>query len=220
MTDALPYPEQKGWPRMWAKCIDHVRLEPGPQGAARATRIKRHWSLWFPSGTPNLLEKTISSNARMPFLEAYFQPAYFLYIRRNGYAVASGIRSKANLRRWSSPYASKGQYPIALCAHQWLVSEEFAERDGKVLNRFLTVSYEDLTEKPREIMQQITDFIGIASFPDTLASQAWVIHGKRSEIKNMNTSSFKRLSREDVRNIDRVAGHRLRMYGHERPVID
>jgi hypothetical protein len=218
LTDTLPYPEQRGWPRMWCKCVDHVRLEPGEEGERKASRAKRHWSLWFPREAANLVEKTVSSGARMPFLDAYFRPAYFVYIRRNGYAVAAGIRKKANLNRWGNPFASQGGYPIGLCAEQWRVADEFADRDGPGLERFLPISYEDLTDHPTTTMAKITDFLGIDAFPDGTSKRGWTIHEDRSGIRNMNPESLAGLSEEDLDRIDEVAGDQLRKYGYTRPL--
>lgn len=45
LSDALPYPERFGWPRMWHQCPEQVRADP-EDGEARASRIRLQWSLW------------------------------------------------------------------------------------------------------------------------------------------------------------------------------
>ncbi len=94
LTDALPQPESFGWNRMWWKCLEQVRLEPDSVSPATLRRIKRQWSVWLDWRKPNLLDKSIPNTARMPFLQAEFGPAYFVYIVRNGYAVAEGALSR------------------------------------------------------------------------------------------------------------------------------
>lgn len=83
----------------------------------------------------------------MLFLQEYFQPAYFIYIVRNGYAVAEGIRRKADLRRWKNPFYDKN-YPIELCAKQWRKTDELVEQDRRHIRRFLQIYYGELPHTP------------------------------------------------------------------------
>jgi len=217
LTDKLPYPEQKGWPRMWGQCLDHVRLDPNEVGAAeRAERIKRQWSLWYPKGSKNLIEKSITNIARMPYLQEHFKPAYFIYIVRNGYAVSKGIQQKANYKRWNSPYKDTG-YPLELCAEEWRLSDEIAQEDKKKLDNLLTVTYEDFTEDPRAMLNEITRFLGVSSMPEDVLNIGWNIHEVDSKIKNMNAHSIARLSSDDFDVIQKVAGDVLDKYGYMRP---
>jgi len=219
LTDLLPYPEQKGWPRMWYKCLDHVRVDAGiKDGESKASRIKRQWSFWYPKNARNLVEKTISNAARLPYLNRHFAPAYFIYIIRDGYAVAKGIQRKANLDRWDNPEHYK-KYPIDMCAEQWKVTDDIVKNDSPHVERFLTVSYESLTEEPRKTMDKITEFLGLAPIPANVLEEGWDIHEVSSEIKNMNSNSFKYLSEDDVAEIEKVAGEKLLQYGYKRPSI-
>lgn len=214
LTNKLPYPEQQGWPRMWTQCLDYVRIAPDDPGAAeRAEQIKKHWSLWYPRDSKNLIEKSIANLARMPYLQAHFKPAYFIYIVRNGYVVSKGIQRKANYKRWNSPYKDKG-YPIGLCAEQWSRSDEIAQADSKLLDNFLAITYEDFTENPSEILNKITEFLGIPPMPEDVLGMGWNIHEVNSKIKNMNDQSLKQLSLDDVEIIEGVAGETLNRYGY------
>lgn len=218
LSDALPYPERHGWPRMWSQCVDEVRIPP-EGGAERAARIRRQWSLWYPRNAPNLVEKSVANAARMPFLAAHFRPAYFIYLVRNGYAAAGGIRDKANLRRWRSPYRASG-YPIDLCAHQWLATEETVEADRARVDHFLPVYYEDLAAHPEETLARITEFLGLPPVPDEAVRRNWDVHGARAPIQDMNAESLSRLSSEDIERIEAVAGERLRNHGYRRPAAE
>ncbi len=218
LTDRLPYPEQMGWPRMWSQCLDHVRVSSNePDAAERAERIKRHWSLWYSRGSKNLIEKSITNLTRMPYLQEYFKPAYFIYIVRNGYAVSKGIQRKANYKRWDSPYRGNG-YPIDLCAEQWKVSDDIAQVDGALLDNFLTITYEDLTEDPASALHKITTFLDIPPMPESVLGLGWNIHDVDSKIKNMNAYSIKSLSSEDVLSIKAVAEGTLKKYGYVCPM--
>lgn len=212
-TDSLSYPEQFGWPRMWVECLDQVRLDPDDATPERILRIKKQWSLAYPKGKPNLLEKSVVNAVRMPFLQAHFQPAFFISLVRNGYAVAEGIQRRTNPAGWKNPRYSE-QYPIELCARQWRASDEVIGRDGENLERFIQISYEDLTSEPVGVMRKVTDFLGLPALDSSVLEQAWFIRDKRKTIQNMNAGSFERLSDEDVRAIERVAGDGLAKYGY------
>lgn len=213
LTDALPYPETYGWPRMWIQCLDDVRIGIDSQGKGRAERIIRHWSLWYPDGAQNLVEKSISNAARMLFLQEYFRPAYFIYIVRNGYVVSKGIQQKANYRRWKSSYSETG-YPIELCAEQWRLSDEIVVKDSSKVDNFLQISYEELTEKPHDTFSTITDFLGVDSMPEKIFGEEWAVHEAVSSITNMNHIGLARLANSDFEKIGRVAGETLKKYGY------
>ena len=216
LTDVLPYPEQYGWPRMWCKCIDDIRLQPGPGGKERAERIKRHLSIWYPKNIPNLVEKSVSNAVRLHFLDAYFKPAYFIYIVRNGYTVAHGIRKKANLSRWNNEYQND-RYPIELCAEQWRISDEIIEQDSKSVKNFMRIYYEDLTGNPEKILSAITDFLELPPYSRDVLSNEWEIDGVISPMRNMNSDVLDKLSYDDINKIELVARKELLKHGYKRP---
>ncbi|MCS3864621.1 sulfotransferase family protein [Salinibacter ruber] len=218
LTDALPRPEEYGWTRMWCRCFDQMRLEPGPGMEERARRVKRQWSFSYPRNATCLLEKSIANTARIPFLDAYFQPAYFIYLVRDGYAVAEGIQRKANPARWNHP-VYEDLYPIELCAEQWKVTDEVVKQDREVVERFLRVHYEDLASNPKSTIRRITDFLGIEPIDDSKLKKKWGVHGYERPIQNMNPRSYARLSSEDMETIEKTAGVLLRKYGYERPEV-
>lgn len=215
-TDSLPYPEQFGWPRMWIRCLDKVRLELDQTSLERAHRIKRQWSLMLPRNAPNLVEKSVVNAVQMPFFQAYFKPAYFIAIVRNGYAVAEGIRRRADPRRWKNPEFDKA-YPLALCAEQWRTCGEIISRDSGQLDFFRQIRYEDLTTNPQGTLRDITDFLGLPPLDSAVLNQRWNIREKNEPVKNMNEHSFARLSEVDLDIVEQVAGDLLLKYGYQRP---
>lgn len=215
LSDVLPYPEQFGWPRNWSQCAERMRLDPC-RDAHLAGRIRRQWSIWAPSDKPNLVEKSIANAARLPFLEANFRPAWFIHIVRNGYAVASGIRQKANVSRWNGAFQGTG-YPIGLCARQWRVSDETVARDSRALSRFLQIYYEDLVARPAEVLERITDFIGLSALATDTVMRRWQVHGVVAPINDMNEAALRHLSEADIQVIEREAGVRLAAHGYPVP---
>ena len=213
LTDVLPYPEMYGWPRMWCQCFDKLRINIDAEGKEKARRIKRHWSIWYPEAKKNLVEKSISNATRLLFLQKYFEPAYFIYIVRNGFVVSKGIQKKANYKRWSSPYQETG-YPIELCAQQWKITDEIVERDEPLLRNLLQISYEELTECPKNTFNKITDFLDMHPLPEKILGETWSVHETVSSITNMNHIGLSRLERSDFEKIERIAGDTLRKYGY------
>lgn len=215
LTDVLPYPETYHWPRMWSQCLDKVRGGVDMDSKEKAERIKRHWSLWYPNGAQNLVEKSISNATRLLFLQEYFKPAYFIYIVRNGYVVSKGIQKKANYKRWGSPYRETG-YPIELCAEQWQMTDEIVEKDSLELDNFLRISYEELTETPQDTFSKITDFLGVQPMPEKVLGDKWSVHDTVSSITNMNHIGLSRLVNTDFEKIEEAAGETLKKYGYTR----
>lgn len=209
-SDALPQPEDFGWQRMWCECADQVRLDPAD--GERAERIKKQWSMLYPP-RPNLLEKSVANALQLPFIERHFFPAYFVYLIRNGYAVAEGIYRKTTPDQRGNP-RYKDRYPIELCARQWAESDRIVERDSRSVEHFLRITYEDFTADPAATLKQITDFIGVEPLAADLFAQNWTVHGVESPIRNMNDRSFARLSAEDVEKINSEAEKRLQKNGY------
>ena len=213
LSDSLPRPEELGWPRMWCQCEEHVRIEPAA-GAQRAGRIKRQWSPYAP-GAKVVVEKSIANVARLGFLAQHFQPAYFIYLVRDGFAAAEGIRRRAKPADWGRH--DLPTYPIEMCARQWALSDGYFERDRHLLRNVLELRYETLTADPTAVLQQIAAFLSVPAFPADLSSRTWDIQGVRSEIRNMNPNARQRLSSDDLDTIERVAGPALQKYGYQRP---
>lgn len=215
-TDRLPYPEQFGWPRMWTRCIDNVRLQPDTVSSDVVERIKKQWSLSFTRNCPNLLEKSVSNATRMPFLQAHFKPAYIIAIVRNGYAVAEGIRRRVRPGKWGNPEFDR-QYPMQLCAEQWRACDELISADSNHLERFMQIKYEDLTADPIKVSKEITEFLNLPAIDTQVFERSWHVNDKLEPIQNMNARSFQRLSDDDLDVIERVAGDILGKYGYDRP---
>ncbi len=214
LTDALPYPELFGWPRMWSQCLEQMNMDSGLDNARLERRIKKHWSLWFPKNTPILIEKSISNITRTDFLQEYFNPAYFIYIVRNGFVVSKGIQKKANYARWNCPYKENG-YPIELCAEQWKTSDEIFSSARSRLKNVIEITYEDFTEEPLNTLRSITDFLKIPPISEEVMNRQWSVHELTSTIKNMNSTGLSRLNKEDYAKIKSVAGDVLKKYGYD-----
>jgi len=213
LTDSLPRPEKFGWNRMWSECVEQVRMLPGDGMEKVANRIKRQWSFSFDEAEV-LFEKSIANAARVPFLDAYFQPAYFVVIVRNGYAVAEGLRRRGRPGKYGhKEFGDK--YPIEMCARQWAVSDEIVSADTARAQHVLQLTYEDFCARPGEQLRAITDFLQIEPLPHDTADRSWEIHGNTSKIRNMNAQGIAKLSADDVERIRSVAGEVLDKYDYK-----
>lgn len=214
LTDRLPRPEQFGWNRMWCRCLERMDPVSTSDGEKIAKRIRSQWAFSY-KDRPVLLEKSPANTARMPFLNRHFEPSYFIYIIRNGYAVAEGLRRRSRPERFGQKKFG-AKYPIKLCAEQWAVTDRVMERDKAALEHLLPVRYEDLVEKPENTLKTITDFIGISQIGKNVIAGVWNVHGRISSIKNMNGASIDRLNEKDFSTIEAVAGDVLCKYDYAR----
>lgn len=211
-TNRIAYPELFGWPRMWIKCRERMNQANSLLSAKDARQIKKQWSFWYLQ-RPVLVEKSISDVTRIDFLKENFTPAYFIILRRNGFAVAEGIQRKANLKKWGNK-KYKEKYPIGLCAEQWVKTYHLLEIKKESLSNYIEISYEDFTEKTESTLHAITSFLGLEPFPQSTFQHNWKLQGRNKPIINMNKKSFDRLSEEDIKKIESVAGTQLQIYGY------
>lgn len=212
LTDKLPRPEDFGWRRMWSKCENQMIISPSLADDMAKT-VKRHWSLFYNLSRPFLVEKSISNVPRVMFFEEYFQPAYFIHIVRNGYAVSEGIRRKADVMM-SNPSILRKEYPIEWCAAQWNRSLDLVNQHRPLLQNFLEITYEELTGDPDLTMKKVCNFVGADQFVKSLTSTSFEVHQLNEQIINMNSRSIKSLNKDQISAINKTAGANLKRYGY------
>jgi hypothetical protein len=200
--------------------VDQVRLKAGDR-SVDVEKLKKDWMLFFENKKKVFLEKSIVNSARMTWLQENFSNSHFLFIVRNGYAVAEGIRRQtAKNVRDSRDIKSKftSAYPIELCARHWVINNAIIESDAKEIRCFKRIFYEDLCEHPSATISEIYGFLGLNDEASTsLNFQRWKIHEYDSKISNMNDRSVVNLSVEDIKTIEAIAGGMLAHYGYQRP---
>jgi hypothetical protein len=215
-TNQLTTPEELGWPRLWCQVVDRVRLKTGDEPVDAET-LKKDWMLFFDRRKTVFLEKSIVNSARMTWLQQHFPNSYFLFIVRNGYAVAEGIRRQTSKRSQSrnTPSHIKLPYSIELCAKQWLTNNSIVESDAKDIRHFKRIFYEEFCDRPYQTMSDIYAFLGLNDESSIIKDvRHWRIHEYDSEIRNMNGKSLRNLSAEDIKKVDAVAGKMLTQYGY------
>ena len=194
-----------GLPRMWVGGEHLFRLTEADRGPD-AERIKKEWGIRLDTSRPVFLEKSPPNMARTRWLQAHFAPAKFVAIVRDGYAVAEGIRRKAD------PKHLPDSWTIEQCAHQWARSNQLLLEDAPCLEHLLWVSYEELTRDPQQTLDRIVEFAGLPPFPRMDAARSVSVHERDEPLRNMNAESIESLSPADLETITRVAGDMLQHF--------
>lgn len=210
LTDQLLSDYQVGLPRMWVLREDLFRLAEDDTGPD-PERLRREWLMRLDRSRPIFLEKSPPNMARTRWLQRHFENAHFLAIVRNGYAVAEGIRRKAE------PHHLRGRWPLELCARQWARSNEVLLEDAEELAHVRWVRYEDLAEDPDGSLAEVLSFLGVDAAPDEgidLEGQ-WEIHERREPIRNMNAESIARLTDPEIRLLGDEMSDMLGRFGYE-----
>lgn len=196
VTTALPIPWRHNISRLWSERLDVFRWTEADDPAP-AWRALHDWAFYYRSQTGRvLLEKSPPDTIRSRWLQRWFQPSQFLVLVRNPYAVCEGIRRRT------------GQ-PIEAAALHWSTANEILFDDLGSLDRHLCVCYEDLCANPVDMLRRISEFLElkIRFDPESLGRlEVHNIHGQPSAIQNFNEETIARLSADDIRTINRIAG--------------
>lgn len=219
LTNQLPRPEDFGWRRMWCECEPQMQIDKNK--APKAARIiKKQWSHFVKRNPKIVVEKSIANATRMHFFQEHFPNSYFIYIVRNGYAVAEGIARKAVVME--ERQAELGtHYPIEYPAKQWQRSLEVVDAQKPQIKNFLEINYEDLTADLKGTGLKISTFLGINAFDEALLQGDFEVHGNKMKVSNQNPKSFARLSQEEWNSINTMAEKGLRAYSYytEKPIL-
>ena len=147
----------------------------------------------------------------MRWLQHHFNNAHFIVVVRNGYAVAEGIRRKAE------PVHSATGWSLEDCAMQWRRVVEVVREDEPYLNKLIWTRYEDLTECPGTELQRLFAFLGFESSADLSLDGKWQVHERTEAIRNLNMESLRRLSQQDIDIVTRIGGELLTEFDYGVP---
>jgi len=207
LSKALPRPNPMKVRRVWTERLEAFRRSPGKGDKLLVSRLKWDWLCHYPvdDNIKYLMEKSPENSVRSLWLQHHFRPASFLALTRSPYAVAEGIRRREG-------------YSIERAARHWALANKILLDDLERLDRALLLSYEDLCTDPSKEMARVTRFLGTEPYPDEFLREPFSIHnatGQLSLIKNFNESSYERLSADDIRRIEDVAGDVMRQLGYD-----
>ena len=209
LTNHLVTPASIGIPRLWVEKEELFRFDPSEKKVV-AQKIKkdllkvvRNYKADF------ILEKTNANAARMPWSQENFPNSYFIHIIRNGYAVARGIEIKV------TPKIENKKNLLQRAAFQWNRSAELVLEDSKKINNFLEISYEDLTDFPKQTTEQICNFLQIELIDDFFWDKTFSVHGLKEKIANQNPERLKQMTTEQKKIIESKANEMLKYYGYK-----
>lgn len=162
------------------------------------------------------MEKSIANSAKIKWLEKNFDSPYFIWIIRNGYCVAEGIRRRSkSIDRKNFKYRGVG-YSIEMCARQWIVNNDIIERDSKNVKHLMKINYEDLMEDFEPTIEKLFEWLPVEKKNMKLCNITdFSFHNETKPIKNMNSLSLSGLSKEDIVQINTVAENYLCKWGYE-----
>lgn len=212
LTSELKRPEDFGWNRMWHICRDRLEIsrlaeKPDPE------KLKKEWSFWFDRNKEFWMEKSIINSLNIDWFEEYFNHPYFIWIIRNGYAVAEGIRRRTRPEgKHHAQYT--GGYPIRLCAKQWVENNRVIEEKLKGAKNSTKLTYEDLTLNPDAAVRNILEWLPVKNKSITLP-EVFTFHKDSARISNMNQESINRLTAEEINIINEEAEDVLKRCGYE-----
>ncbi|TCS40298.1 sulfotransferase family protein [Reinekea marinisedimentorum] len=196
-----------GLPRMWVNREDLFRMDESSIGPD-VNRLKKQWAMRLDKRREYFLEKSPPNSAKIKWLEKNFKNSYFIGITRNGYAVAQGIKRKAE------PHHRREGWTIEEAAYQWQRSSELLVEESAQLNRYLGISYEEFTENTDDTIRKLLNFLDLPSDNLDFLNQKFQIHEKDETIKNMNADSISNLTNEDIEKINNIAEPMLRHFNY------
>jgi len=215
LTSGLTRSEDYGWPRMWHMCEDKVR-EDENSTVPDARRIKKDWSFWYDNNKDICLEKSITNSAKIRWFEKHFNSPYFIWIIRNGYCVAEGIRRRSKeVEKYDFSYKGTG-YPIGMCARQWVVNNSVIETDTANVKKLFKITYEELMDDMDSVAGRIFEWLPVKEKGFSVDGvNQFSFHKETRPIKDMNKESFARLEDDDIKEINREARDSLKRWGYE-----
>jgi len=210
LTPELKEPEGFRWNRMYYNCFDQMCI--GAENAERVfNRVKKDWGFWHDKSKPYFIEKSVANACWIEWLDKYFENSYFVWIVRNGYAVSEGIRRRT--RGKVKQDLPNSQYPIEMCARQWVFTNNMIEEKLKPVKNKAFLKYEDLTADPEGEIRSLLRWLPIKEKGLHIIRE-FRFHGESSKIRDMSPESIGRLTPEEIRKINNVAAKDLEKFGY------
>ncbi len=206
-TSVLARAARRGHERVWSEFIHDLRLTAA-DSLANVPRLLHDWMAELsPPIKEIILEKTTANAVRLKWLQEVFPQSYFIGLVRNGYAVTEGI-------------SRKGGKSVERGARHWNLTNKIMLEDAKDVEHFLEIRYEDLVEKPLDVVQQVAELIGLdyEDLSQGIARQYSldaIVDPLMKDIRNYNAESIARLTRDEVSNIYNEAAEMLDYFGYE-----
>lgn len=195
VKEYMPTPHRLKCRRTWSEQASILQDELRYQWSTIKPIWREHWARnpKFQTANPRVfLEKSPPNVFRASMLQKHFDKSFFILMQRNPYAVAEGIRRRANI-------------PIARCIQHWIRCAQQQIRNVKILHRKITLTYEDLCERPDTCRERVLDLV--PELDDLDVRQEVIVHSLdghlRQPIVNYNDKQIALLSNDDLLEINR-----------------
>lgn len=173
-------------------------------------------------GASTWLCKSMQNTLFLPEIEAYFPDAKYIYLYRDGRDVAVSFRK-----------AVVGEKHFYHIAKEWAETQRLAlkHRERVPPERFISVSYENLTAQPEPLMRRLCAFLD-APYDRSMLDFYATDEAKRAAdsstlwsnvvkpvIANNTRKFIREASKEDVSVFESVAGDVLDALGYQRAYV-
>ena len=172
------HPALRGWSSNELEASDLT-----PQSAARIQR-----SFLLTAGTSKrLIDKTPRNSLRVPFIDALFPDASYVFLKRDGRENVNSLINAWRTPRYRTyrlpePHSIPGVDPVwwkfvlypgwrsdrrgpleVVCANQWTTCNEHALRASRSIDaaRWISVRYEDLIDRPVDETERLMSWLGV-----------------------------------------------------------
>lgn len=174
------------------------------------------------AGAKTWLCKSMQNTLFLPQIEAYFPQARYIFLYRDGRDVAVSFRK-----------ALVGEKHFYHIATEWAEWNRHALQHRATVpdERFIGVSYEELTAQPEPTMQRLCTFLGVEYQPRMLefytseearrTAESSVLWGNvvKPIIANNTRKFIREASMEDISIFESVAGDVLDALGYDRAYV-
>lgn len=192
---------------LWSEYIDELIADEKLSPISVGPRLAHDWMRELNTPIKNIIvEKTPANVTRMKLLQQIFPNSYFIGLVRNGYSVSEGIKRK-------------GRHSISKGAKHWNTVNQLLVKNSDTVDRFLLVKYEDLADRPAELVNSIAEFLEMDSTFFSKAIEAeftfqTILGSSSRPITNLNSQSIQRLSPADIKTITLHAKPMLDLFNY------
>lgn len=166
------------------------------------------------------VSKRIANNVRIPLLADVFPSARFVFLVRDGRAVAASL---SRVDWWPDSYvwwygntprawADEGRDPWEICARNWVEELREIERGLEVVPgaSVLRIRYEDLVAEPLAVLRRVGRFLGLVD------DNGWERAVASLSFPDRNDAWRRSLGDEIVERIGTIQEEELSRYGYAR----
>ena len=177
------------WDEAWREHVSPTD-EESQQVAAM---VKRDWSIFWVHGCNIFLEKSIANTARIEWLNQHFPNAHFIGLHRNGYCIAEGLHRRSRPPAWFVEQTGQSRYPLEMAAEQWVTINTAMLQGLSLVDRKMTLAFEDFVADPAGNINQVLEFLGVAGPAVSISNGVLTVGAQQFTIHNTNTASLERL---------------------------